>query len=162
MLTHSYDCSLTYWYSKLCICVFHRYSKEPFTIVARSHATKMSCKRRKKYSYESHARSEVPVGELCAMICNRSCDMSWCVRCATKASVVRWSDSIVRVVRWSDDGTCVNAIRRTANVRSCEPWCVYSHLGDSSCSLIFSTCTREVLVQQHPWFSLESQVWSEK
>ena len=64
------------------------------------------------------------------------CLTPWCVRCATKASVVRRSDSIVWVVRWSDDGTFVNAIRRTVNVRSCESSCESS----CSCSLIFSIC----------------------
>ncbi len=87
------------------------------------------------------------------------CLTSWCVRCATKASVVRWSVSIVRVARWSDHGTCVNAIGRTANVRSCEPSCVCSHMSWYSS---YAPSGEDALEQQHNWFCLDSQVLSEK
>ena len=93
---------------------------------------------KKKVLVRKHARSEAPLCERCAMICNRSGDISYVLvgSLCNKSENLRWSGSIVRVLRWSDERTCVNAKGRTANIRSCKPSCVCSHmsLGYNSCS----------------------------
>ncbi len=106
----------------------------------------------KKMLVRKHAPSEAPVGDRFAMICNRSCIYftSWCVRCATKASVGRWSDSIVRVIRWSVDGSCVNMIECMVNVRLWEPSCVCSYVSLGVAVVWYSAYApfrEEVLVQ---------------
>ena len=113
--------------------------------------------RMKKMLVQKLARSEAPVSEHCAMMCNRSCDMSYVL-------VRLLCNIIVRVVRWSDSEACVNVIGRTANIRSCEPSCMCSHVSLGVVVVVwysaYAPSREEVLVQQHPWFSLESQVWS--
>ncbi len=124
--------------------------------------------RMKKMLVRKHARVEAPVVDRCATdnVMDRAiCLTSWCVRCATKASVVRWSDSMVWVIRWSVDGPCVNMIGCMVNVRSWEPSFVCSYVSLVVVVIWYSgyaPSREEVLVQQHPWFSLESQVWSKK
>ncbi len=77
-----------------------------------------------------HARPEAPVGERCAMICNRSCDMSYILaRSLCNKSECRMMKQQHRTSsRWSDDGACANMIGRMVNVRSCEPSCVRSYV----------------------------------
>ncbi len=101
-----------------------------------------------KVFIRKHARSEALLGEICAIICtcNRSCDMSYFL--VRSVSNKRWWCTMkrqmkhtrsIRVMRWSDDGTCINAIGRTAKVRSCKPSRMSLVL--VVCGLIFSICT---------------------
>ncbi len=86
--------------------------------------------RMKNMLVRKHARSGVPVGECCAMICNRSCDMSYVLGADT--FVVQQKrvlyDEVTASHEYSGNRTMERVIGRTANVQSCEPSCVCSHL----------------------------------
>ncbi len=121
--------------------------------------------RMKKMLVRKHARSEAPLDDRCAMICNRSCDMSYVLvrSLCNKSEWCTMKRQHHTSNRWSDDGACVNLIGRMANVWAWGPSCVCSHVNLGVVDVVwysaYAPSREEVLVQQHPWFSLESRVW---